>query len=336
MTRGFKERLDQAWPACTWKSVPVVVAVSGGADSVALLRALVALASQAESTLVAAHFNHCLRPDSERDAEFVSDLCAKLQLSCKVGTASQELAAEAGGSLEDAARNARYTFLVTVAREVGARYIATAHTADDQAETILHRIVRGTGIRGLGGIPFSRELMPGITLVRPILDIQRTEVIDYLTDLGQAFRHDATNSDDRFTRNKIRNVLLPMLRHDFNPHVDQSLRQLGTLASEMTQYVESVASERLSESVCFTENAASIKLEQLTGVKPLIVRTMLRQIWRTQGWPERDMTFERWRELEELMGISIATAESVIRTLPANLRVEREATSLTIEKQGQP
>ncbi|MDA1053725.1 MAG: tRNA lysidine(34) synthetase TilS, partial [Planctomycetota bacterium] len=309
---------------------PVVVAVSGGADSVALLRGLASLGGSTGSTLVAAHFNHRLRPESEADAEFVRDLCKQLPVPCELGVATEDLAAVSTGSIEAAARDARYEFLTEVARRVGARYVATAHTADDQAETILHRIVRGTGIRGLAGIPASRELVPGITLVRPLLEFRRTEIVEYLDELGQPFRSDATNSDERFTRNRIRNALLPVLRDEYNPLVDDSLRRLGVLAGEMNTYVESAACQQLARCVQYSTDAVSIDLNQLADAPPLLVRTMLRQIWRTQGWPEREMTFERWHELEQLARQAVATGTRTVLTLPANIRVEREGSRLAI------
>ncbi len=336
MTGRFEERLAQAWPGSDWGRVQVVVAVSGGADSVGLLRGLVSLAESDRSTLVVAHFDHRLRPDSEDDAAFVGDLCRHERVRYELGVASRDLAAESAGSIEEAARDARYEFLTGVARRAGARYIATAHTADDQAETILHRIVRGTGIRGLAGIPASRELVPGITLVRPLLEFRRAEIVEYLNELGQPFRSDATNLDERFTRNRIRNTLLPVLRSEYNPLVDDSLRRLGTLAEEMSGYVESAASEQLAQCVEFSTNAVSIDLNHLADVPPLIVRTMLRLVWRAQGWPERDMTFERWHELEVLAQPNALSGQETVITLPANIRVEREAARLTIQKQGQP
>lgn len=336
MMPGFEKRLAQAWPVSSWGRVPVVVAVSGGADSVALLRGLVLLAEADRSRLIAAHFDHRLRPDSRNDADFVADLCRKLQLRCELGVASPDLAAGQPRVSEQAARDARYKFLKKVTRGVGARYVVTAHTADDQTETILHRIVRGTGIRGLAGIPASRELVAGISLVRPLLEFRRTEIVEYLNELRQPFCEDPTNLDERFTRNRIRNALLPTLRNEYNPHVDDSLRRLGMLAEEMSSYVECAAGEQLARCAHFSANAVSIDLNQLAGLPPLIVRTMLRQVWRTQGWSEGEMTFERWHELEQLARQSAVVEPRLVITLPANVRIVREGTRLSIQPPGQP
>lgn len=332
----FEERLSEAWPASNWQRVPIVVAVSGGADSVALLRGLVSLAEPGNSTIIAANFNHRLRPDSDRDAEFVAELCQEIQVPYELGAANQDLTVQSAGSIEEAARDARYEFLTKVARQSGSRYVATAHTADDQAETILHRIVRGTGLRGLGGMRTSREFVPGITLVRPLLEFRRSEVIAYLSELGQPFCSDPSNLDERFTRNRIRHALLPTLRRDFNPQVDESLRRLGMLADEMSSFVEFVASERLNRCVQFSANEVSIDLNQLVDVPPLIVRTMLRQIWRTQSWPEREMTFERWSELEKLTQPGSGAGLGLACILPANIHAATNGMRLSLKKQGQP
>ncbi|MCA9143905.1 MAG: tRNA lysidine(34) synthetase TilS [Planctomycetaceae bacterium] len=336
MTCRFEERLKQSWPVSSWQTLPVIVAVSGGADSIALLRGLISLAEQSTSTLVVAHFDHRLRPDSEQDADFVDHLCRELQVRFEIGRATQDLAVGSTGSIEQVARDARYEFLTQVAHRVGARYVATAHTANDQAETILHRIVRGTGIRGLSGIPVSRELVPGITLVRPLLDIHREEVVEYLGELGQTFRNDATNLDESFTRNRIRNSLLPLIRKDYNMLVDESLRRLGALAGEMSDFVELAATEQISRCVTLSATEASIDLTQTPDMPPLILRTMLRQIWRVQNWPQRDMSFERWHELESLVSARDSATMPRAFTLPSNLLVSYMGSKLTIQKQSQP
>src|SRR5688572_29033082 len=206
----FELRLATDWPPAAWREVTVIAAVSGGADIVALLRALLAIRQQGAGRQVAAHCNHRLRgAESEADAAFVADLCRQLGLTCEIGIVDVSQAANSGDGLEAAAREARYGFLKSVAARHGARYLATAHTADDQAETLLHRIVRGTGLAGLAGIPRVRPLNELTTLIRPLLGARRSEVLAYLADIGQEYRHDASNLDRRFTRNRIRHELLP-------------------------------------------------------------------------------------------------------------------------------
>ena len=144
---------------------------------------------------------------------------------------------------EATARTARYAFLQETAERFGARYVVTGHTADDQAETILHRIVRGTGIAGLAGMARVRPLGPAATLIRPLLDFRRLELLAYLTDLGQPFRSDSSNSDTAFTRNRIRCRLLPELAAEYNPGVVASLVRLGRLAGEVQSVVDALVED---------------------------------------------------------------------------------------------
>ncbi len=336
MPSQFEQQLAASWPPTQWQRVPVVVAVSGGADSVALLRGLVSLANTDRAGLIVAHFNHQLRSDSADDAEFVAELCNTLGVRCERGQADRDLTEASDGSIEQAAREARYEFLLQTAQRTGARYIATAHTADDQTETILHRIIRGTGLRGLAGIPASREILPGITLMRPLLSIRRTAIVSYLEEIEQPFCSDSSNLDLKFTRNRIRNSLLPLLRSDYNGQVDDSLRQLGHLADEATAYLESVAIELFDRAVECTSDVATIDLAPLAECAPLIVRTMLRHVWRSQHWSERDMTFDHWHQLGQLVTTPLHQLDRTTINLPADIRATLSEQQLTIKNNGQP
>ena len=183
----------------------VLCAVSGGADSVALLHLLCAMP---ELSVVCAHFNHCLRgEESERDERFVRELCETLGVPCACGRADvAALAARSGEGLEAAARRARYDFLARTAAARGCTRIATAHNADDNAETMLMRLVHGTGLRGLGGIPPVRGI-----IVRPLLQVSRAEILDYLAAHGLPHVEDSSNGSDAHTRNRIRHAVMPAL-----------------------------------------------------------------------------------------------------------------------------
>jgi tRNA(Ile)-lysidine synthase len=191
---ALEERVAAVWPPQAWQDVPVVVAVSAGADSVALLRILARLRPPA-ARLWVAHFHHGLRGEAaDADEQFVARLADSLKLGFRVGRAPASQLATAGDGLEAAARRARYAFLTAAAEKVGARYLAVAHTADDQAETILHRVLRGTAPAGLAGMPAARMLSGAVSLVRPLLAIRRSELRDYLAVVGQDWREDATNA----------------------------------------------------------------------------------------------------------------------------------------------
>jgi tRNA(Ile)-lysidine synthase len=307
MLHPLERKLAESWPPKEWADVTVLAAVSGGGDSVALLRAMSALKTGGEGRLCAAHFNHRLRPEAEDDQRFVADLCARLQIECIAGSAEgQILASSTGRGIESAARSARYRFLEETAGRLGARFVVTAHTADDQAETILHRIVRGTGIRGLSGIARARPLGHA-TLLRPLLGVRRRELAAYLDDLGQSHRHDSSNADLRFTRNRIRHDLLPRLRRQINPEVVDALLRLGNVARESQAVIDLLIQSRLQECVLADEpGGILIDLGALDACPKSLIRELLIVLWRRKNWPLQAMGLRKWDELVALTEMSNA------------------------------
>ena len=275
----------------------ILAAVSGGADSVALLH-LLAQELPVDGKLAVAHVNHGLRgTDSDADADFVRALAGEHHLRYFEHRIRPKTVLS-----ENSARNLRYEFLTQQAEQIGFRYLATAHTADDQTETVLHRILRGTGLPGLCGMESSRSMTPAVTLLRPLLLVRRKKILTYLESVAQNFRLDKTNLENQFTRNRIRNRLLPMLRKEFNPKIDEAVCRLATLAAEQ----ESILSELLDGLI------ATALLEQLPGrvvldVAPLeqypipVLRKMLIRVWKQQNFPMREMNYERWTALAELV-----------------------------------
>jgi tRNA(Ile)-lysidine synthase len=220
----------------------VVVGVSGGPDSLCLLYVLQTLKAELALTLAVAHLDHGLRPSAADEAAFVRGQAEALGLPFHVGRAdTQAQASTHGQSLEEAARTVRYAFLASVARETGARQIAVAHTADDQAETVLMHFLRGAGLAGLKGmLPVTGlgseglEELPAASLhiIRPLLGTTRAEVEAYCAALGQAPRRDESNADTRFLRNRLRHELLPLLE-TYNPQLRAGLvRSAEVLAGE--------------------------------------------------------------------------------------------------------
>ena len=207
--RSFAKQYDMIRPGDT-----VIAAVSGGADSVALLFALYLLKDSLGITLEAAHFNHGLRgEESDRDAEFVHDLCDRYDIPLHLGK-DRVTAGKKG--LEAAARDARYAFFSTLAGT-----IATAHTADDNAETVLMHMVRGTGLKGLGGISPVRG-----RVIRPMLDITRTEVLAFLEEYHVPYVEDSSNGTDDFLRNRLRHHVMPLLKTE-NPRLAENLSAMA-------------------------------------------------------------------------------------------------------------
>ena len=213
----------------------VAVACSGGADSVALLRILLDVREELGVVLSVAHFHHQIRgAEADADKQFVEELAGRLQLEYHYGSGNVPAHAAAKKiSLETAARDLRHEWFAGLIRQSKADKIATAHTLDDQAETVLMRILRGTGARGLAGIAPAQKAKH---LVRPLLTTSRTEIEAYLKALGQPWRQDASNLDTRHTRNRVRHTLLPLLEREFNPAIRQTLADLAELAQAEDEY----------------------------------------------------------------------------------------------------
>jgi tRNA(Ile)-lysidine synthase len=318
------ERVGQALQRLDVPAGPLVVAVSGGPDSVALARALVEQPGRTDP-LVLAHFNHRLRgADSEGDEQFVRDLHARLathgaadvRLCCGAADV-RTLAAAERGNLENVARRLRYEWLGRVARETGTGFVATGHTADDQAETVLHRLLRGTGLRGLRGIAARRPLAAGVEVVRPLLTVAKTDVLAYLHAVGQDFRQDASNADLRLTRNRIRHELLPHLAEHYNPAIAAVLGRLADQATEAYREDEARARILLAEAELPRAGAVLVfDRRRLGAASRHGVREMLRLAWEREGWPVGRMGFAEWDRLA-----AVARGEVVAADLPGRIRV---------------
>lgn len=287
-----------------------VAAVSGGADSVALLRSLHEVRPEG---ITIAHLNHQLRgEESDADEAFVRDLADCLRIPCR--TARVDVAARAAGAnLEATARESRYEFLAGVAREVGAGWIATGHTADDQAETVLHRLIRGSGLQGLRGIARQQGIV-----VRPLLGVTRTDVLAYLASLDQPLRQDASNADPRFTRNRIRSELIPLLK-TFNPEVVEALGRLSVQAGEAFEVLEADATHLAAETELPRAGAMVVlNAGKLENAHPYRVRELFRWLWQREGWPPGEMTAEHWTRL-----VAVTQGRLVAMDLPGGIRAKR-------------
>ena len=240
------------------------VAVSGGADSVALLRLFVELREALGVVVCVAHFNHKLRGKaSDADEKFVAKVAAQHGLEFLV--ASENVAAKAKrerANLEDAARRARYAFFERLVTERRVSRIAVAQTADDQAETVLAHILRGTGLAGLAGI----HPQAG-SVFRPLLGIRRAALRAYLRDKRQAWREDATNRDETRTRARIRHKLMPFLEKYFPGSYVEHLCQLAKLACEDNSYLDFTAQFRVKEAAKETGAGISISVDKFAGVQ---------------------------------------------------------------------
>jgi tRNA(Ile)-lysidine synthase len=303
-----------------------VAAVSGGPDSVALLLALVRLRGRTPpGPLVVGHVNHQLRgPESDADEAFVRDLHASLLARGAPGLELRTVRWDAragagpGVNLENHARLGRYGHLLRMAEEAGVGWVATGHTADDQAETVLHRLLRGSGLKGLRGIAARRPARPGsaIEVVRPLLDVPRAEVLAYLEAEGQPFRQDSSNLDLDFTRNRIRHELLPRLAERYNPAIADVLGRLAEQAGEVFASEEEAA--RLLLATAELPRAGGLLIfgrHSLAAMPRHRVREMFRLVWEREGWPLGQMGFADWDRVAGLVYGEMTAAD-----LPGGVR----------------
>ncbi|NOS99038.1 MAG: tRNA lysidine(34) synthetase TilS [Phycisphaerales bacterium] len=285
----------------------VVVGVSGGPDSMALLHGLVALNNGAgySLTLHVAHVNHQLRPnEAEKDAAFVQAAADDLGIGCTVVERDVGArAAELGKSIEEAARVERYHVLERICIQVGSDVAAVGHHRDDNAETILHRVLRGTGLRGLRGIPAKRSISPlsDVHVVRPLLGHSRREILGYLSDEGIPYREDQSNASNEPMRNRIRNVILPQLEQDVNPQVRDALVRLGEQAGWVEEYLFETA-QRAFETLIISRNDQMLTLNAAAlGKKSRIVQTeLIRRAIVSFDVGQQDLTFAHMRAVLDL------------------------------------
>lgn len=223
----------------------VVVAVSGGIDSVVLLHLLTRLAGEYSLTLVVTHLNHNLRAEeSRRDYDFVRALARRLGLKFAGKTLRPGELKKAGRSLQEAARARRYAFLDEVAERYGAARIALGHNADDQAETVLMRLLKGSSLSGLAGIPAVRG-----RLIRPLIDASRTEIERYAKAEGLDHVEDSSNRKDDYLRNDIRHNLIGYLKKNYNPNIVETLARTATVLRADDEYIETVSRAAAEEAV---------------------------------------------------------------------------------------
>ena len=216
----------------------VLVAVSGGADSLALLYGLHALRPLLNCRFHVAHLNHGLRSDADADADFVRQHALLLDVPCTVQHAEvPDLVKQWKLSVEAAGRKARYQFYDAVCREIRATKVALGHHQDDTAETVLMNLIRGSGTTGLKGITPIRD----IRIIRPLVGFTRQEIETFLTSIGLTPRHDSTNTDRRYLRNRIRHELIPMLENDYNPNIRIGLNRTADVLGAESEYLDTIA-----------------------------------------------------------------------------------------------
>lgn len=316
----------------------VVVGVSGGSDSMALLHLLVRLneANGLNLRIHAAHLNHQLRStESDADAEFVSARARALRVGCTVEASDVHGRSRKDGvSIELAARRCRYEFFERLCLKLEACMVMLAHHADDQVETVLFRILRGTGMRGLAGIRAVRPIRhgSGIRVVRPLLAVGRGELDAYVADRNIPFRIDISNESSMYARNRIRHELLPLIREQFNPQVDEALARLCEQARAVEEYLHETCT-RMLESLIVEHNNRQLVLHvpSLTR-RPRIIQTQLiREVVLRLGLGEGELASTHLNAVADLLAGEEGSKEI---HLPGGLRVSRRYSRLVFESVG--
>ncbi|MEP9410532.1 MAG: tRNA lysidine(34) synthetase TilS [Candidatus Brocadia sp.] len=284
----------------------IIVAVSGGPDSVALLKTLCTINStkNLHLYLLVAHLNHKLRGlSSEEDEQFVRNLSKDLSLPFIIKTADiQKIANQTKRSVEETARMERYKFFMESAQKYTASTVAIGHTADDNAETILHRIIRGTGILGLEGIPVKRPLAHGsaIQLVRPLLFSWRREIIEYLGKERCNYRTDDSNYEPTYLRNKIRLELVPLLENQYNPNIKNTLIQLCQILNMNNEYLVSEAKKIVKDFAAGRRDGLYTINTHFLAKQPKILQYLaLREILMNLQIPLKEITYDHYTKILE-------------------------------------
>lgn len=305
----------------------VLVAVSGGPDSVCLLSVLHRLSEELGLTLNIAHLDHRFRGDeSAGDAQFVAELAKKLEIPATIEQFDvPAFCRERGLSSQEGARKVRYGFLQQAALDADANRIATGHTADDQAETFLMRLIRGAGVSGLSAIPPVRE-----NIIRPQISVTRDEVLDYLKANALEYRIDPSNAKPLYTRNRIRLEVLPILTR-FNPRIVETLASEAALLRDENEAVEMHLATIIENTITRKEDALFAKRDEFAMLPPAFRRRMLRQLVDLAGADSSLLSLDQINNALSFMA-SAQTGRSM--DLPGHITISREYNRFVISKKA--
>lgn len=303
----------------------VGVAVSGGPDSVLLLHFMKTVAPEWGLTLAVVHFNHHLRgAESDGDEAFVRDLAASLQIEYLRGEAEVgRVARERRGNLEGVARELRYRYFFSLVDQDRLDRVATAHTANDQAETVLMRLLRGTGTRGLGGIYPLLEAK----VVRPFLGLTRAEVMAEIAARRLPYRVDSSNRDARLRRNKVRMELLPLLMKEYNPEIITLLNQLADRARDDEACLERLAHDRAHPWRGREGREERIPIRALLEFPPALTRRVLRQMLQRARGSSQGLAHAH---IESLLRFAAEAQSGKVQTLPGGALARKEFSWLVV------
>ncbi len=307
----------------------MLVGLSGGPDSVTLLHVLCSLKKEYSLNILIAHLDHKFRgEESKADRKFCEDLAKKYDIEIAWEERDvPRISEEKGISQEEAARFERYDFFKRAAKEKGINKIAVGHTRDDQAETVLMRIIRGAGMKGLGGISPVKD-MQGFKVIRPLIEISRKEVETFILEEGIEFRKDSSNEKTIFTRNKIRLELIPLLEKYFNPNIKEVLANMAENLQIEDEFLSKYAKRKFKSVSKVRQREIQIDIKKFKKLPEAVRKRILRVALEELKGDLRRLTYQHWKEIEEL--INNRPVNSIVN-LPADISVAKDRTNIILK-----
>lgn len=254
------------------KGDKVVVGVSGGPDSICLLHVLYTLKKELGIEIFVAHINHMIREAADSETQYVQNFCKKLDIKCFVKKENVTyLAKQQKKGTEEIGRQIRYEFFNEILTETDSNKIATAHNSNDRAETVILNILRGSGISGLKGIEVMREQK----YIRPLIDINRTDIEKYCKENGLNPRYDESNDENIYSRNKVRNIIIPYIKKEFNPNIIKTINRLSAVATEENEYIQKIVKKEYCQMATKENENIILDLKKFNDLELVIKRRII-------------------------------------------------------------
>ncbi|MFH1782766.1 MAG: tRNA lysidine(34) synthetase TilS [Candidatus Omnitrophota bacterium] len=310
----------------------VLLGLSGGADSIVLLNVLVALKKEHHLSIHIAHLDHKFRgEESKGDRIFCENLAKDLKLDFNYEEIDiPKIVEDTGLSSEEAARKERYKFFNKVCEKNNIKKIAVAHTKDDQAETVLMRLIRGSGMSGLGAISPMKNIK-GLTIIRPLIEVSREEIEGFIKENSLEYRHDSSNDSNIFTRNKVRHELLPYLEKNFNSNIKKILSNTAENLREENEFLEKLAKrKRKSISKKNKQGEIVLDIKKLKKEDLALRKRILRNALEEVKGDLRRFTYQHWKEIEAL--INERPTNSIV-DLPSGIKVVKNQNTLVVRRE---
>lgn len=254
------------------KNDKIVIGVSGGPDSICLLHVLYGLKETLGIEIVVAHVNHMLRDVADLETEYVQSFCKKLGIECYVKKADiLEISKTQKKGTEEVGRQVRYDFFDEVAKKTNSNKIATAHNSNDRAETVILNILRGSGLSGLKGIEPIRDNK----YIRPLINTDRQDIENYCNDNKLEPKYDKTNNENIYTRNKVRNTVIPYIKKEFNPNIIKTINRLSSLATEENEYLQAITKQEFENLLIEKTENIILDLHKFNSLNLVIKRRLI-------------------------------------------------------------